>query len=98
MTDASPTFTIRAILRYITPCFSRGGHPYFFVPRFLPTCEKQDILFTHFSGIAFLKKLIEARKLKPVIDKVYRLDQIAEAHAYRRERSQKRKRGNSDLS
>jgi len=34
------------------------------------------------ADIEFLKKLIEEGKFKPVIDKTYRLEQIADAHAY----------------
>jgi NADPH:quinone reductase-like Zn-dependent oxidoreductase len=34
------------------------------------------------SDIIFLKELIETERFKPVIDKTYPLEKIAEAHAY----------------
>jgi NADPH:quinone reductase-like Zn-dependent oxidoreductase len=34
------------------------------------------------ADIIFIKELIETDKFKPVIDRTYPLDQIAEAHAY----------------
>ena len=43
------------------------------------------------SDITFLKGLMESGQLKPVIDRTYSLDQIAEAHAYA---EKGRKKGN----
>lgn len=40
----------------------------------IPTIDKQDLLF--------LKQLVEKGEYKPVIDRVYRLDQIVEAYKY----------------
>jgi NADPH:quinone reductase-like Zn-dependent oxidoreductase len=40
----------------------------------LPKTEEKDLLF--------LKELIENNKLKPVIDRVYSIDEIVEAHKY----------------
>ena len=41
--------------------------------------------------LAFLKKLVESGTVKPVIDRLYDLAQIAEAHAYV---EQQHKKGN----
>jgi len=35
-----------------------------------------------YEGLLFIKKLIEEGKLKPIIDRYYSMDQIAEAHRY----------------
>ncbi len=43
------------------------------------------------ADMAILKELIEAGKFKPVIDRTYTLEQIAEAHAFA---ETGRKRGN----
>jgi len=32
--------------------------------------------------IIFLKELVDAGKFKPIIDRIYLLNQVAEAHAY----------------
>jgi NADPH:quinone reductase-like Zn-dependent oxidoreductase len=40
----------------------------------IPTISKEDVLF--------LKKLVETKKYKPVIDRTYSLDQIVEAYRY----------------
>lgn len=40
----------------------------------LPTINKEDVIF--------IKTLVETGKFKPVIDRIYNLDQIVEAHKY----------------
>jgi NADPH:quinone reductase-like Zn-dependent oxidoreductase len=54
-------------------------------------------LFTHLhtprtlpENLLLLKELIEAGKTKPVIDRVYLLDQIAEAHRYAKKKDTRR--------
>jgi len=56
-------------LALITPLL--GGKKVIFP---IPTIDKQDLLF--------LKQLVEKGEYKPVIDRKYRLEQIAEAYKY----------------
>jgi len=44
--------------------------------------RKRDQVQSWTDNLAFLKQLIEAKKIKTVIDRTYPLDQIAEAHRY----------------
>jgi len=56
-------------LGLFTPFF--GGKKVIFP---IPTIDKQDVLF--------LKQLVESGEYKPVIDRVYRLEQIVDAYKY----------------